>query len=199
VVVKKEEGANDSVPKGGSSFDDEDNDIDSSEQEEKRSLEKRYSNPQAGKSACDRYAAVIKGNIRRYLNGKHNVTNAAEFVEACHSYNGVKGVQAFECHLLRSEKESTATFPKITSVNNFRFEKNGIRVHRTWKVGGGKLIPWKDLKWTNILDELVFRTINTTSHIWVYRAKRETKKESAKAISSVTKCLLSANVLIDGP
>ncbi|CAF4547408.1 unnamed protein product, partial [Didymodactylos carnosus] len=142
--------------------------------------------PQAGKSACDRYAAVIKGNVRRYLNEKHNVTNAAEFVEACHSYNGVKGVQAFECDLLQSEKESTVTFTKITSVNNFGFEKNGIRVHRAWKVGGGKLIPWKDLKCPNILDELVFRTTNTTSHTWVYGAKSETKKESAKAMSSVT-------------
>ncbi|CAF1164475.1 unnamed protein product [Didymodactylos carnosus] len=82
-----------------------------------------FSDPQAGKSVCDRYAAVIKAHIRRYLNEKHNVTNASEFIEACHSYDGVKGVQAFECKLLSTKDTSTLSIPKITTINNFGFEK----------------------------------------------------------------------------
>ncbi|CAF1537292.1 unnamed protein product, partial [Didymodactylos carnosus] len=33
--------------------------------------------------ACDRFAAVIISRIRRYLNAKHNITTAEEFVHAC--------------------------------------------------------------------------------------------------------------------
>ncbi|CAF1541263.1 unnamed protein product [Didymodactylos carnosus] len=101
-----------------------------------------FSDPQAGKSACDRYAAVIKANVRRYLNEKHNITNAAEFVEAIHSYEGVKGVQSYECSLIRNPKPTKVTFPKITFVNNFGFEHDGLRVHRAWNVGVGKLLKW---------------------------------------------------------
>ncbi|CAF1494038.1 unnamed protein product [Didymodactylos carnosus] len=72
-----------------------------------------------------------------YLNQKHNITNAAEFVEAVHSYEGVKGVQAYECSLIRNPKPTKVTFPKITFVNNFGFEHDGIRVHRAWNVGVG--------------------------------------------------------------
>ncbi|CAF4490382.1 unnamed protein product, partial [Rotaria sp. Silwood2] len=41
-----------------------------------------FSDPQSGKSCCDRMAAVIKCNIRRYIDEKHNVTNSKEFIEA---------------------------------------------------------------------------------------------------------------------
>ena len=44
-----------------------------------------FCDPQGGKGPCDRYAAVIKSNVRRYLNENHNVTTASEFVEACES------------------------------------------------------------------------------------------------------------------
>ena len=53
-----------------------------------------FCDPQGGKGPYDRYAAVIKSNVHRYLNENHNVTTASEFVEACHSH---KGVHAFDC------------------------------------------------------------------------------------------------------
>ncbi|CAF2038615.1 unnamed protein product [Rotaria magnacalcarata] len=56
-----------------------------------------FCDPQDDKGPCDRYAAVIKSNIRRYLNENHNITSASEFVEACHSHKGVKGVLALGC------------------------------------------------------------------------------------------------------
>ncbi|CAF4334650.1 unnamed protein product, partial [Rotaria magnacalcarata] len=55
-----------------------------------------FCDPQGGKGPCDHYVVVIKSNIRRYLSENHNVTNASEFVEKCHSHNGVKGVLAHE-------------------------------------------------------------------------------------------------------
>ena len=41
-----------------------------------------FCDTQGGKGPCDWYAAVIKSHVRRFLNEKHNVTTAAEFVEA---------------------------------------------------------------------------------------------------------------------
>ncbi|CAF4814411.1 unnamed protein product [Rotaria sp. Silwood2] len=69
-----------------------------------------FCDPQGGKGPCDRYAAVIKSNIRRYLNENHNVTNASEFIEACHSHKGVKGVSALDCRIENNE------FKKVISV-----------------------------------------------------------------------------------
>ena len=67
-----------------------------------------FCDPQGGKGPCDRYAAVIKSNVRRYLNENHNVTTASEFVEACHSHKGVKGVHAFDCRIENNKlKKST--------------------------------------------------------------------------------------------
>ncbi|CAF1256518.1 unnamed protein product [Didymodactylos carnosus] len=86
-----------------------------------------FSDPQGGKSVCDRYAAVIKADV------------------PCHS-DGVKGVQAFECKLISLKVKTTLSIPKITTINNFGFEKNSLRVHRAWNIGSGKLIQWKDLK-----------------------------------------------------
>lgn len=44
-----------------------------------------FSEAQAGKGACDRKAAVIKGEIRRYVDEKHDCTTSAEFVQAAKS------------------------------------------------------------------------------------------------------------------
>lgn len=44
-----------------------------------------FSEPQSGKGPCDRRAAVIKGEVRRYINEKHNCTTSDEFVAAAKS------------------------------------------------------------------------------------------------------------------
>jgi hypothetical protein len=44
-----------------------------------------FSEPQAGKDACDREAAVVKGEVRRHVNEKHDCTNCTEFVAAARS------------------------------------------------------------------------------------------------------------------
>lgn len=41
-----------------------------------------FCDPQSGKSACDRMAAVIKCSIRRFINEKNDCTNAIEFLTA---------------------------------------------------------------------------------------------------------------------
>ena len=58
-----------------------------------------FCDPQGGKGPCDRYTGVIKSHVRRFLNEKHNVTTAAEFVEVINSNEGFRGVYAYEARL----------------------------------------------------------------------------------------------------
>ena len=106
-----------------------------------------FADPQGGKSPSDRFAAVLKSRVRRYLNEKNDITNASEFVNACLSYGGTPDVKVSECRLL-AETNSTVQLrlPGITSYNNFKFEKDGVLAYPTWAVGDGKFFPFKDLK-----------------------------------------------------
>ncbi|CAF1522884.1 unnamed protein product, partial [Didymodactylos carnosus] len=156
-----------------------------------------FSDPQAGKSACDRYAAVIKANVRRYLNEKHNITNAAEFVEAIHSYEGVKGVQSYECSLIRNPKPTKVTFPKITFVNNFGFEHDGIRVHRTWNVGVGKLLKWPLLDTPKAIGHLQCQpcssTLQLSSIITVPKERKSLSDRSSIATTTTVEPAVQAS------
>ena len=61
---------------------------------------------QSGKEPCDRYAAVVKSHVHRYWNENLNVTNATEFVEACHSVKGVRRVLAVDWEIKNKVKWS---------------------------------------------------------------------------------------------
>ena len=116
-----------------------------------------FCDPQGGKSPCDRYAAVIKSHIRRYLNENHNVTSASEFVEACHSHKGVNGVLAFNCQITNNtrKKETKCKIKQITDNFNFEYLRNGLLVHRSWNVGSGLLIPWSQLNYNRSSFDLI--------------------------------------------
>ncbi|CAF2131505.1 unnamed protein product [Rotaria magnacalcarata] len=73
-----------------------------------------FCDPQGGKGPCDRYAVVIKSNVRRYLNENHNVATASELFEACHSYKGAKDVFALDGRIKNNE------FKKVKSVRSSR-------------------------------------------------------------------------------
>jgi hypothetical protein len=45
-----------------------------------------FCDPQSGKSACDRMAAVIKCSLRRFINEKNNCGNAIEFLTAAGNF-----------------------------------------------------------------------------------------------------------------
>jgi hypothetical protein len=71
---------------------------------------------------------VIKSHVRRFLDEKkHNVTSAAEFVEATYSNEGIRLVQLANGAPLQ--------LVKISLFNNLSFKSCGVRVHRSWKVG----------------------------------------------------------------
>ena len=105
-----------------------------------------FCDPQGSKSPCDRYAAVIKSHVRRFLNEKHNVTTAAKFVEAIDSNEGVRGVYAYEARLDKQSSDPPPKLVKISLLNNFSLDSTGIHMHRAWKVGDGKPIPFTKLE-----------------------------------------------------
>ncbi|CAF4028239.1 unnamed protein product [Rotaria sp. Silwood1] len=57
------------------------------------------------------------------------------------SNNGIKNVQAFECHLTPSTQKDNFKLNEITKLNNFAFGSDCILAHRAWNVGYGKPVP----------------------------------------------------------
>lgn len=117
-----------------------------------------FSDPQGGKGciciissnyyycvvtgSSDRYAAVLKSHVRRYLNEGHDISTAAQFVEACESYGGVKNVHVFECQLPPNTTKCNVKIQDITKLHNFIYEENCIRIYRAWNIGTGKLLTF---------------------------------------------------------
>ena len=145
-----------------------------------------FCDPQGGKGPCDRYAAVIKSNVRRYLNENHNVTTASEFVEACHSHKGVKGVHAFDCPIenKKLKKNTKCTTKQITNYYNFEYRSKGLLVHRSWNIGSGLLIPWSQLNGDQTICTLVFSELKRFCHDWVH-----TKEKSNDELMDIDDCL----------
>ena len=144
-----------------------------------------FCDPQGGKGPCDRYAAVIKSNVRRYLNENHNATNASEFIEACHSYKGVKGVFAFDCRIVKndSKKKYKSSIKQITNYYNFEYKSNGLLVHRCWNIGSGLLIPWSQLDCDKLITTLISSQKNGFVHDWV-----QTREKYDDAAMDVGEC-----------
>lgn len=92
--------------------------------------------------SSDRFAAVIKSHVRRYLNEKHDVTNAEQFVEACRSYGGVKNVNVVECRFRPVRQSMKFHFINIKKFRNFCYERHGIRVFRAWNIGEGQFFRY---------------------------------------------------------
>ena len=88
----------------------------------------------------DRYAAVLKSHVRRFLNEGHDVTTASQFVSACASYGGVKNVQVFECQLPLTHSKTKFKINDITKLHNFIYKPTIIQSYRAWNIGSGKPI-----------------------------------------------------------
>lgn len=100
---------------------------------------------------CDRGAATFKGIARGYADSNHPVTNTKEFFEAL-THDG-RVYEGLSVHLVRLEgtgedkkpEISPSKIPELSKFNSFSFEPEGIRVHRFWNIGKGKVIPYEGL------------------------------------------------------
>ncbi|CAF1193962.1 unnamed protein product [Didymodactylos carnosus] len=144
-----------------------------------------FSEAQSGKGPCDRYAAVIKANVRRYLNEKNSVTTAKQFVEAANSHHGVSGVEIFESRLKLNANKQKARLPKIHSLNNFEFEREGVRVHRAYKVGEGNFYSWKQLDPLKVLSEVLCEDITFSEKSSEYHSIKKKSHQESDDLSSL--------------
>ncbi|CAF3157820.1 unnamed protein product, partial [Rotaria sp. Silwood2] len=115
-----------------------------------------FSDPQSGKGPCDRIAAVIKCLIRRFIDEKHNCTNAIEFLKASERTKGVE-FYASEVQNIHNEK---IEWKGVKQINNIEYiqrqttsstkKSTELRVWQYWKVGPGKLYRLCDLQKNNV-------------------------------------------------
>ena len=145
-----------------------------------------FCDPQGGKGSCDRYTAVIKSSVRRYLNENHNVTTASELIEACHSHKGVKDVHAFDCRIENNKlkKNTKCRIQQITNYYNFEYRGKGLLVHRSWNIGSGLLIPWSQLSLDQTICTLAFSELKRFCHDWV-----QTKEKSNDELMDIDDCV----------
>jgi hypothetical protein len=123
-----------------------------------------FCEPQAGKGPCDRMAATIKGNVRRYVNEHNDCTTSGEFVLAA---KRVPYLSVFACEMLScAAAQSKVEWNGITRYNNvlFQFDSTestppssrrttnsplpGLQVitWRAFDIGPGKKFQWSKLK-----------------------------------------------------
>ena len=107
----------------------------------------RLLRPTRWQGEADRQAATIKGHVAVYVNEGHDIENAAQMKEAIESNSGIPGVIVKYASMPDSSRDKAMIkWDGISTLNNFQFEPNGIRVWRAYKVGSGKLEPWSSLR-----------------------------------------------------
>jgi hypothetical protein len=79
-----------------------------------------FCDPQSGKCACDRIAAVIKAMVRRYINERHDCCNAATFVEAAKATNFVTILDSRLVDII--DEKNKSALEGIKSYNNLQYE-----------------------------------------------------------------------------
>ncbi|ESO93862.1 hypothetical protein LOTGIDRAFT_153336 [Lottia gigantea] len=104
-----------------------------------------FSEAQAGKDICDRKIASLKAHIQRYINEDHNVTTASEMFDACRSYNGVRGCYVSVMNIDETVISERVTWTGITTMTNFTYEENGVRVWKAFGIGKGVLHSYDKL------------------------------------------------------
>jgi hypothetical protein len=107
-----------------------------------------FSDPQSGKGACDRAAAVIKRQVILFAAENHKCRNAEEFVKCANSYSGVKSATFFHVKI-EVKKRTKPKISGITQYNNFEYlnfhdpPNADIVVWRAYKIGPGLKLPRK--------------------------------------------------------
>ncbi|GMT26874.1 hypothetical protein PFISCL1PPCAC_18171, partial [Pristionchus fissidentatus] len=109
-----------------------------------------FSEAQAGKGPCDRTAAQVKRKVRNYADSGKDVLNPSAFFDAVTHNELYPGISYALVRLegsgpKKEPKLSTIKIPDLSMFNAFTYETDALRVHRYWKIGVGKIIPYSTL------------------------------------------------------
>ncbi|XP_062618873.1 uncharacterized protein LOC134280478 [Saccostrea cucullata] len=100
---------------------------------------------QDGKGACDRSAAVIKANIRRFVNEGHDVVTARQMKQAIEKTSRKVKYRVKVVEVETTERQKFRPVPGISTLNNFKFLGERVQVWRQYGIGDGMTIPGKNL------------------------------------------------------
>ena len=104
-----------------------------------------FSEPQHGKDICDRIICPMKQALRRYSDAGNNIQSERDMREAL-LQRPVQGVTSV-CEVNKKLKTIDVTkIPNFSAYHNFEFEPTGIRVHKAYAVGQGKMVNYTDRK-----------------------------------------------------
>lgn len=142
-----------------------------------------FSDPQGGKGVCDRQAATLKGAIGRHLNEGHDVNSGLELKTAIEAAQGITGVSATYVSV-KTESALSAKIDEISLLNNFEFEKQGIRVWKAFNVGPGRLVPWNkfDVSTAHLCDlEVLSQPAQSLTSSHTFRSVRHRYKKKPRS------------------
>ena len=139
-----------------------------------------HSEPQHGKDLCDRILCPMKAAIRRYCNEGHDIVTAHDMQVALDK-RPVQGTTAAVFCI--SEEKETLKMKKIanySSLHNFEFTPDGLRVWKAYNIGTGKLISWGSIilhpqEATGLVEEKPFFPTSTRE---MYRKTNQQKKDA---------------------
>ena len=139
-----------------------------------------HSEPQHGKDLCDRILCPMKVAIRRYCNEGHDIVTAHDMQVALDK-RPVQGTTA--AVFCVSEEKETLKMKKIanySSLHNFEFTPDGLRVWKAYNIGTGKLISWESIilypqEATGLVEEKPFFPTSTRE---MYRKTNQQKKDA---------------------
>ena len=139
-----------------------------------------HSEPQHGKDLCDRILCPMKAAIRRYCNEGHDIVTAHDMQVALEK-RPVQGTTA--AVFCVSEEKETLKMKKIanySSLHNFEFTPDGLRVWKAYNIGTGKLISWESIilypqEATGLVEEKSFFPTSTRE---MYRKTNQQKKDA---------------------
>ena len=104
-----------------------------------------FSEPQHGKDICDRIICPLKAAIAKYCSEGHDILCSKDMYTALKERQ-VRGTTASVAKI--DESRNTLDINKIekfSTLHNFVYEKDGIRVRRAFGIGEGKLVPYKSV------------------------------------------------------
>ncbi|XP_013404412.1 uncharacterized protein LOC106169495 [Lingula anatina] len=103
-----------------------------------------FSDPQGGKSICDRRAAHIKSTVRKYVNEGNDVRTASQFLEAVKNSNS-SNISLISATPPPSSPSNVSILKQchlknISNYYNFQFSSNGIKIWKQHNIGEGQYI-----------------------------------------------------------
>ena len=137
-----------------------------------------FCDPQGGKGACDRKSAAIKSHMKVYLNSGNNIETADEMKEAILSFGGMPSMRVTSCGPPISARFPHIKLEGVSSISNVEYDQEGLRVWKAYKIGSGKLIPWKKLTVPNSSEVPCLTEVNNDDIMGDFLSVKSKRKEN---------------------